>query len=263
MKDTSIRSRIRKGDVTIGTWVTIGHTSIIEILCDAGFDWLTIDLEHNTINQETLRHLIIAGQAKGVAMFVRVPKNDEVYIKQALDVGADGLVVPMIDSHEGAIKAVQHAYYPPKGSRGVGLSRAQGYGEAFEEYLDWANMNLTIIAQIEHIDAIEQLEKIASVDEIDALMIGPYDLSASLGKPGQFDDDIVMTALEDFMRITDDCNANIGQHIVPLEQWRFEDAMTKGYSFIAYGTDFQFLKESKKAVTSLRLIAEKERYGGN
>jgi 2-dehydro-3-deoxyglucarate aldolase len=261
MKDTSIRSRIRKGDITVGTWVTIGHTSIIEILCDAGFDWLTIDLEHNTINQETLRHLIIAGQAKGVAIFVRVPKNDEVYIKQALDAGADGLIVPMIDNHEDALKAVKYAYYPPKGIRGVGLSRAQRYGEAFEEYLGWANKNLTIIAQIEHIDAIKQLEKIASVDEIDALMIGPYDLSSSLGKPGLFDDDIVMTALDDFMRITKDCKANIGQHIVPLEQWRFDEAMKKGYSFIAYGTDFQFLRGSKKELTSLRSIAKNKRNG--
>lgn len=263
MKDSNIRSRIRKREVTIGTWVTIGHTTIIEILCDAGFDWLTIDLEHNTINQETMRHLIIAGQAKGVAMFVRVPKNDEVYIKQALDAGADGLIIPMVDSHENALKAIQHAYYPPKGSRGVGLSRAQGYGEAFEEYLDWANKNLTIIAQIEHIDAIEQLGEIARVDEIDALMIGPYDLSASLGKPGQFDDEMVNTALDDFMRITDHCKVNIGQHIVPLEQWRFEDALKKGYSFIAYGTDFQFLRESKKEVNSLRLFPKNERNVAN
>lgn len=257
MKDKSIKSRIRKGDVTVGTWLTIGHTSIVEILCDAGFDWLTIDLEHNTIHQETLRHLIIAGQAKGVAMFVRVPKNEEVYIKQALDAGADGLVVPMIETYEDALKAVQYAYYPPKGSRGVGLSRAQGYGETFEQYLDWASKNLTIIAQIEHIDAIKQLEQITSVEEIDALMIGPYDLSASLGKPGQFDDDNVIAALNDFMHITNQCNANIGLHIVPLESLRFEDALKKRYSFIAYGTDFQFLRKSKEEFISLKSFIEK------
>lgn len=252
MKDTSIRSRIRKGDVTVGTWVTIGHTSIIEILCDAGFDWLTIDLEHNTIHQETLRHLIIAGQAKGVAMFVRVPKNDEVYIKQALDAGADGLVVPMIDSHEDAIKAVQHAYYPPKGSRGVGLSRAQRYGEAFEEYLGWANTNLTIIAQIEHIDAIEQLEKIASVDEIDALMIGPYDLSASMGYPGQFDRQDVKEAIKKFNIVCKNKEMASGLHIVPIEENRVKSAIIEEYSFIAFGTDFNFLKAGLKSMNKLK-----------
>lgn len=252
MQNTTIKKKINSGEVTIGTWVTIGHSSIVEILCDAGFDWLTIDLEHNTINQENLRNLIIAGQAKNIPMFVRVPKNDEVFIKKALDAGADGLIIPMINSRQDALDAKDNSYYPPIGKRGVGLSRAQGYGNNFDNYIKWSSENLTIIAQIEHIDAINNLEEIVEVKEIDGLMIGPYDLSASLGIPGKFDNQVVKDALDTFISKSKKHTTSIGQHIVPLEEWRFREAVEKGYNFIAYGTDFQFLKSSIKNLEDLK-----------
>ena len=252
MRNTTIKKKINSGEITIGTWVTIGHSSIVEILCDAGFDWLTIDLEHNTINQENLRNLIIAGQAKNIPMFVRVPKNDEVFIKKALDAGADGLIIPMINSGQDALDAKNYSYYPPIGKRGVGLSRAQGYGNNFDNYIKWNSKNLTIIAQIEHIDAINNLEEIVKVKEIDALMIGPYDLSASLGIPGKFDNQVVKDALDTFISKSKKNTTSIGQHIVPLDDWRFKDAVENGYSFIAFGTDFQFLKSSIKFLKDLK-----------
>jgi len=252
MRNTTIKKKINSGEITIGTWVTIGNSSIVEILCDAGFDWLTIDLEHNTINQENLRNLIIAGQAKNIPMFVRVPKNDEVFIKKALDAGADGLIIPMINSGQDALDAKNYSYYPPIGKRGVGLSRAQGYGNNFDNYIKWSSENLTIIAQIEHIDAINNLEEIVKVKEIDALMIGPYDLSASLGIPGKFDNQVVKDALDTFISKSKKNTTSIGQHIVPLEEWRFREAVEKGYNFIAYGTDFQFLKCSIKSLKDLK-----------
>ena len=252
MRNTTIKKKINSGEITIGTWVTIGHSSIVEILCDAGFDWLTIDLEHNTINEENLRNLIIAGQAKNIPMFVRVPKNDEVFIKKALDAGADGLIIPMINSGQDALDAKNYSYYPPIGKRGVGLSRAQGYGNNFDNYIKWSSENLTIIAQIEHIEAINNLEEIVKVKEIDALMIGPYDLSASLGIAGKFDNQVVKDALDTFISKSKKNTTSIGQHIVPLEQWRFREAVEKGYNFIAYGTDFQFLKSSIKNLEDLK-----------
>lgn len=252
MQHANIRRRIVGGDVTIGTWLTIGHSSVVEVLCDAGFDWITIDLEHNTIGLDSLRHAIIAGQSKGVAMFVRVPQNDEVFIKQALDAGADGLIVPMVKSGADALRAVQYAHYPPLGSRGVGLSRAQGYGESFDEYLKWCEKSLTIIVQIEHVEAVHNLEEIAQVEGIDAMMIGPYDLSASMNKPGQFDDPAVRKELDMFKRTCQALEVNMGLHIVPLDDWRLEEAVSDGYTFIAFGTDFQFLRESKSMVQNFR-----------
>jgi 2-dehydro-3-deoxyglucarate aldolase len=218
---------------------------------------LTIDLEHNTINQENLRNLIIAGQAKNIPIFVRVPKNDEVFIKKALDAGADGLIIPMINSRQDALDAKDNSYYPPIGKRGVGLSRAQGYRNNFDNYIKWSSENLTIIAQIEHIDAINNLEEIVEVKEIDGLMIGPYDLSASIGIPGNFDNQVVKDALDTFISKSKKNTTSIGQHIVPLEEWRFREAVEKGYNFIAYGTDFQFLKSSIKNLEDLKKINDK------
>ncbi|MFT4683499.1 MAG: 2-dehydro-3-deoxyglucarate aldolase [Flavobacteriales bacterium] len=213
---------------------------------------MTIDLEHNTINQENLRNLIIAGQAKNIPIFVRVPKNDEVFIKKALDAGADGLIIPMINSRQDALDAKDNSYYPPIGKRGVGLSRAQGYRNNFDNYIKWSSENLTIIAQIEHIDAINNLEEIVEVKEIDGLMIGPYDLSASIGIPGNFDNQVVKDALDTFISKSKKNTTSIGQHIVPLEEWRFREAVEKGYNFIVYGTDFQFLKSSIKNLEDLK-----------
>jgi 2-dehydro-3-deoxyglucarate aldolase len=244
MKSNTIKKRIKKSELTLGTWVTIGHSSIVEILAQADFDWLTIDIEHNLIDQSSLQHMIIAGQAANKAVLVRVPKNEEVYIKHSLDAGADGVIVPMINSAEDAHKAVAHSYYPPFGTRGVGLSRAQGFGKKFNEYKDWSNENLIVIAQIEHKDAIENLEEIAEVKGIDAMMIGPYDLSASMGYPGEFDLPIVKEAMDKFTYICESKKMPRGLHIVPIETERYYTAVEQGYSFIAFGTDFQFLNHS-------------------
>lgn len=252
MKAKNLKKRIRENNLTIGTWLTIGHSSVVEVLTKYNFDWIAIDIEHNLINLDLLRHLIIAGQAKNTAMFVRVAKNEEVSIKYALDAGADGIIVPMINSLKDAEDLISNSYYPPKGKRGVGLSRAQGYGDNFTEYLKWAEHELTVIGQIEHIDAINNLDSISKISGIDALMIGPYDLSASMGYHGEFDNPKVKQAIEKFNKI---CKKNLmskGIHIVDIEEERVLDAVRENYSFIAYGTDFNYLKKGLKSKTNIK-----------
>lgn len=252
MKAKNLKKRIQDSQLTIGTWLTIGHTSLIEVLTQAKFDWIAIDVEHNLVSLDTLRHLIIAGQANNTAIFVRVAINDEVSIKYALDAGADGIIVPMINSAEDAKKLVSYAYYPPKGKRGVGLSRAQGYGDNFSRYLEWVEKELTVIGQIEHIDAINDLDSITKVDGIDALMIGPYDLSASMGCPGQFDNPDVKEAIEKFNVVCKKNKMASGLHIVPIEEYRVIQAIKENYSFIAFGTDFNFIKVGLKSMETLK-----------
>ena len=185
-------------------------------------------------------------------MLVRVARNDEVSIKYALDAGADGIIVPMINSKKDAEKLVSFSYYPPKGKRGVGLSRAQGYGDNFSKYLEWVENNLTVIGQIEHIDAINDLESITKVDGIDALMIGPYDLSASMGYPGQFDRPEVKKAIKKFNSICKRNGMACGLHIVPIEESRVQNAIKNDYSLIGFGTDFNFMKAGLKSVDTLK-----------
>lgn len=244
MHNKTLRKRILNNELTLGSWITIGHPNVAEILANAGFDWLVIDIEHNPIDYSMVQQLITTIQSKGVAALVRVNKNEEVTIKQVLDAGADGVIVPMVCSKEDAQKAVDYAKYPPIGKRGVGLARAQQYGTMFEEYKKWVAEDLVVIAQIEHIDAINNLEEIVSVDGIDGTIIGPYDLSGSLGKPGAFNEPDVKAALEKFDTICKEKNVNMGYHMVNSDPATVQQKIDEGYRFIAYGTDFLFMGDT-------------------
>ena len=128
-----------KNQLTFGSWITLNHFSIVEIMADAGFDWLCIDLEHSVIDYYAVELLIAAIESKGLFPFVRVGKNDELIIKRVLDAGAKGIIVPMVNSIDDARKAVDAIKYPPLGKRGVGLARAQGYGFNFDDYVSNSN----------------------------------------------------------------------------------------------------------------------------
>ena len=167
--------------VSIGSWVTLNHPSIAEIMADAGFDWLCIDMEHSVTDYFEAQQLMMAIQGKGLKVFVRVGENNPRIIKRILDAGADGIIVPSVNSKEDAIKAVKAVKYPPIGNRGVGLARAQEYGFNFEGYRDGKAKDIPLIVQIEHINAIKDLEAILQTDGVDGTFIGPYDLSGSMG----------------------------------------------------------------------------------
>ena len=169
-------------NISIGSWITLNHFSVVEIMAEAGFDWLCIDLEHSVIDYYDAEILIATIQAKGIKPFVRVGENNEIIIKRVLDAGAEGIIIPMVNSKSDAIKAVNAVKYPPQGTRGVGLARAQNYGFNFEEYAKNINDQTIIIAQIEHIDGINNLNEILAVEGINGSIIGPYDLSGSLGQ---------------------------------------------------------------------------------
>lgn len=253
MLDTTLRKRIRSGELTLGSWITIGHPNVAEILANAGFDWLVIDIEHNTIDISMVQTLITTIQSKGVAAFVRVNKNEEVVIKHVLDAGADGIIVPMICSQDDAKRAVDYAKYPPVGKRGVGLARAQQYGVGFEKYKKWVAENLIVIAQIEHIDGINNLEDIIAVDGIDGTIIGPYDLSGSMGMPGEFEKPIVKDALAKYIDICKAHNFPMGFHVVNTDPEKIKDKINEGYTFVAYGTDFLFMGDTAaKGVKKLK-----------
>jgi len=165
---------------TIGSWITISHPAVAEIMAAAGFDWLVIDMEHSAIGISAAEHLIRVIQLSGLPALVRIGENDVTLIKRVMDAGASGIIVPMVNTAEQAVKAVASVKYPPKGIRGVGLARAQGYGTHFKEYQNWANTESVVIVQIEHIEAVNNIEKIINIDGVDGFIVGPYDLSASL-----------------------------------------------------------------------------------
>jgi 2-dehydro-3-deoxyglucarate aldolase len=243
MTNTYLKEKLQKNELTIGSWITIGHPAVPEILADSGFDWLVIDIEHTTIDLSMVQSLISTIQSKNIAALVRVSKNEEVIIKRVLDAGADGIIVPMICSAADAQQAVDYAKYPPSGNRGVGLARAQRYGTAFEDYKKWVEKNLIIIAQIEHIKGINNLEEIIKVKGIDGTIIGPYDLSGSLGIPGDFDKPVVIDALDKYKETCMNNQFPMGFHVVDTNPYKIQEKINEGYRFIAYGTDFLFMED--------------------
>ncbi len=200
--NNDFRQRLRGGETLIGCMVTLDSAVIIETLCQLGFDWLFIETEHAPLLPDAVQHIIqIAGNTP---CLVRVSRGDEISIKRALDAGAAGIIVPQVNSAAHARLVVSYAKYPPDGSRGIGLSRASGYGLRFEEYLAHANETTIVVVQAEHVDAVENIEAIAAVPGIDAVFIGPYDLSASLNKTGKLNDRAVLAAID---RVRDVCLA--------------------------------------------------------
>lgn len=246
-KPSRLKASLQKKELTVGTWLSIPHRSVVEIFGKSGFDWVVIDLEHAPIGIDQTANLISCIQGSGMQALVRVNKNEEVVIKSVLDAGADGIIVPMIKNRSEAEKAVSFAYYPPTGTRGVGLNRAQHYGEGFESYKKWLTDNVVIIAQIEHINAIENLDEILSVHGIDGTIIGPYDLSGSMGYPGEYNRQDVKSALESYITKANKAGKPLGFHVIESDASFSIEKIQQGFSFIAFSIDFFFLGDRAKS----------------
>ena len=248
-----LKRKLSNNELTLGSWLTINHQSVVEIMATAGFEWLCIDIEHSAISISDVLNLIGHIQGNGMQALVRVSENNPVIIKQVMDAGADGVIVPMVNSLEEAKKAISSVKYPPLGSRGVGLSRAQGYGFNFENYRDTTAKEIKLIVQIEHIEAINNLEEILSLEHIDGTFIGPYDLSGSMGKPGDYNDNDVKLVLKNYEEISSKFNKLKGVHVIKPDYKLVIDKINKGYDFIAFSLDSLFLGEiSRKQINNLK-----------
>jgi 2-keto-3-deoxy-L-rhamnonate aldolase RhmA len=242
MKDNkSLKQKLNSKEITIGSWITLSDLSTAEIMSKAGFDWLAVDMEHSAITIHQAQQIIQIIELSGVVPLVRVGENNPDLIKHVMDAGAHGVIVPMVKSKQDAVKAVEAVKYPPEGTRGVGLTRAQGYGLGFEKYRDWVNEESIVIAQIEHIDAVESLDEILGVEGVDGFMVGPYDLSASMGMPGEFYHDSVVRAMSQIMKIAGNHNKVPGFHIIKPDGEEIHRKVEEGYKLLAFSIDILFL----------------------
>lgn len=241
-----LKQKLKNNQLTLGSWITIGHPAVIEIMASAGFEWLVIDMEHTSIDLSTAHNLIATIQANNMKALVRVSKNEEVIIKRILDMGADGIVVPMIKTREEALEAIDYAKYPPIGKRGVGLFRAQQYGLGFEAYKKWVNDELVIIAQIEHYEAVENIKDIITTEGIDGVIIGPYDLSGSMGYPGEYEREDVKSAIEKVLQVCKEHHFPSGFHVIESNPSKLNERIAQGCTFLAYSLDFFFLGDSAR-----------------
>jgi 2-dehydro-3-deoxyglucarate aldolase len=166
------------------------------------------------------------------------------YIKPLLESGADGMLIQMVNTPEDIKRLINDLKYPPVGSRSYGVSRAQGYGFDFENYRDFKAKDIKLIVQIEHINAINELDEILKIEGVDGTFIGPYDLSGSLGKPGQWDEPEVVEALKVYEETVKKYDKWVGFHVVPPDYKLVLEKKEKGYNFVAFSFDAYFLGQT-------------------
>jgi 2-keto-3-deoxy-L-rhamnonate aldolase RhmA len=185
MAQQSFRARLRAGERLIAPLITLNSPAVTELMAEAAFDWLFIDAEHSTLSTSEMQALLQAAGA--TPCVIRLSSGEEVPIKKALDIGAAGIIAPQVNSADHAARIVQAAKYAPLGQRGLGIARAHRYGLKIREYMRDANEEIAVIVQAEHRDAVANIHDIVRVNGVDGVLIGPYDLSASLGRPGAVD----------------------------------------------------------------------------
>jgi 2-dehydro-3-deoxyglucarate aldolase len=235
----SLKAKMKRGEVTIGTTVSIGHPDVAETLGRTGYDWILIDTEHSPLEVGTVQNLLQAMSGSTSVPIVRVPWNDMVMVKRALDIGAYGIIVPWVNTREEAERAVQAVRYPPRGLRGFGPRRASLFDP---EYVSTAEDELVLGVQVETRKAIENLDEILSVDGIDAAVIGPADLSMSLGILMQFDNPMFNDALDKVVAAAHRHNVAAGYLAVDNVGRRVK----QGFTWLNISADLGLLKNAAK-----------------
>ena len=242
MSISDVRSALSTKELSIGSWLMFDHPMMTEMMAKSGmFDWLVVDMEHGEAGLSAMARQVQIIDLAGCTPIVRVGSNDPYFIKRALDAGAAGIIVPMTMDADDAKRAVDAMYYPPRGNRGVGLFRAQGYGADFEGYRQTVDDGLIFIPQIEHHVAVSDLENILAVDGVSGFIVGPYDLSGSLGLPGQFDHPDVVAQMDKLEAVMRDNPKPGGFHVVHPDHAEIDKRIGQGARLLAYGIDMIFL----------------------
>ena len=241
----NLRLKLSKGKSSIGSWIQLSDPSVIKILSSSNYDWLAIDLEHGDIEEKDLPVLTSLAHSYCPLVFARVRAAEQTFCSRALDLGVDGIIIPKIESAENLIKIRNAIYYPPDGCRGVGYSNTNLYGKYLNEHLSKVSKPF-LVAMIETLEGLNNLETILKVDGLDSILIGPYDLSASLSLPGKLESKEVINAIN---HIKSSCQKNsipIGIHIVEPSIDKLKAFAESGFTFIAYGIDSVFLRSSSQ-----------------
>jgi 2-keto-3-deoxy-L-rhamnonate aldolase RhmA len=253
-------AKIKAGQLCFGMGVTLADPAVSELAGEAGCDFTWIDMEHAPLSQERVLGHILAARATQMAPLVRVPWNEWGMIKPVLDLAPAGVIIPMVNTAADAARAAASCRYPPKGNRGCGVRRGNRYGAMpFEEYLRVSEREPLVIVQIEHRDAVKNLDDILSVDGIDSICIGPYDLSGSFGKLGQITDPEVTAAIDEICRKARVAGKIIGT-ATALDDSNFEAWRKRGLNWVAFAGDCGCMfAELRRRLTELSRCGKKEK----
>ena len=245
-KINNFAKRLRSGEILIGTLVSLPSSEICELLASIGYDWLFIDAEHGAFNPQQAQAMLQA--AAPSPCLIRVPSDETIWLKKALDIGAAGVIVPQVHTADQAREIISHCKYTPDGKRGIGIGRAHKYGIDFDRYIKYANQETAVVLQAESSEAVDNINDIVKLKGIDAILIGPYDLSASLGKPGEIDHPIVQAAINKIIKTCQNAKLAMGffgvtpESVLPYKQ--------KGVTLLTIGMDTAFLINAAQEMLS-------------
>ena len=247
--------RPNSSELFLGSWLNSGSPIVAELMAASGLDFVTIDMEHSPVGIAELAELLRAirsGNPKCKAL-VRTPGPAYEDLKRYLDAGADGVIVPLVNAAATARDVVAAVKYPPQGNRGVGFARDNGYGIRLLDRLQEANEQTFACVQIEHIEAIQNLDEILAVPGLNAAFLGPYDLSASMGLPGEFEHPRYQEACQTFLAGCQRQGVLPGIHVVPPDPNAVIERQQEGYRMIAYSLDITLLTSSlESGITKIK-----------
>ena len=241
----NIRSKLKKGQYSIGSWIQLESSTSAEIMGNFQYDWIAVDLEHGSISVSQLPNIFRSLELGNTLPLARISEGNSNNCKRALDSGAAGLIIPKIETKNQLDQLIKASKWPPNGNRGVGFSRTNLFGERFNDYKEEASQPL-IVAMIETKLGLNNLNEILSVNGLDAILIGPYDLSASLGFTGKINQPLVQEALKKILSTCNKYSIPAGIHVVTPSVKELKSKINEGYRFLAYSIDTVFLNLSSK-----------------
>jgi 2-dehydro-3-deoxyglucarate aldolase/4-hydroxy-2-oxoheptanedioate aldolase len=241
---TDFKDRLERGEAFIGAFICLPSPESAEIFAELGYDWLIIDTEHGPFDSLVAQRMLQA-VGRRCPCVVRVPSNEDVWIKKALDIGSAGVLVPLVNTAEIAARVARACKYAPEGVRGMGGARAHRYGVGFQDYIANANQGVLAIVQAEHVEAVANIASIVAVPGIDAVFVGPYDLSASMGKPGQLKDPDVQAAIRAVRDAVLAAGLKLGIYCSDPDSAKA--FVEQGYTLIGMSTDLNYLTTSAGA----------------
>ena len=239
------KDKLAAGKFCLGASISVSDPSVTELACEAGFDFVFIDGEHGNIDRDAAMKHLMAVSGKDAASFYRVPDTSHTEIKRVIDFAPAGIVVPMVMNAEEGRRAIAAMRYPPVGDRGCGFRRGPRYGATeFAAYWDASKREPWVILQLEHISAYRDLDRILELEGLDSIMIGPFDFSASMGKPGQWDDPKLRKVFDDACRRIRAAGVMLGVALdVRAAEWR-----ARGAQWMAVKGDMPALMERWREV---------------
>ena len=238
----NIKEKFKKRKKIFGGWISFEDPSIAELFSNINFDFIAIDMEHTTISNNLAKNIITSCNSKGKPCFPRPVSSDDHILKPLLDAGADGIIAPRVSFNEDVSKLINNIKYPKKGQRSFGINRAQSYGLNEKNYFKNWNDTSTCIIQIETIDGVNNLNELLENKDIDGVMIGPYDLSGSLGVPGDLNNKKVLEATRYILDICKKKKVSCGTQLSEFNLIEIKKNFSKGFNFIILGSDLFALK---------------------